>query len=232
MTNEQRRQIKSLCRQIEVVRDETLLFQTVCELQELISRWLCELHHPPKIRQRQADALQTESRVIDNRPRFGCSLDIDSGSYEAILDDAAALMRADYASLQMLYPERGVGGELWLVAFRGFSAQAAAHWEWVRTDSHTTCGMALRSHRRVVAPDLASCDFMVDSEDQKLFLQAGIHASQSTPLLAPGEKMVGMISTHWRRPHQPSETDFRLLDVLARQAADFVRRDGRRQKLL
>jgi two-component system, chemotaxis family, CheB/CheR fusion protein len=33
-----------------------------------------------------------------------------------------------------------------------------------------------------------------------------------------------MISTHWRNPHQPSERDLRLLDVLARQAADLIER--------
>jgi signal transduction histidine kinase len=36
--------------------------------------------------------------------------------------------------------------------------------------------------------------------------------------------MVGMISTHWRRPHEPSERDLRLLDILARQAADLIER--------
>jgi hypothetical protein len=28
-----------------------------------------------------------------------------------------------------------------------------------------------------------------------------------------------MISSHWRTPHNPSELDLRLLDILARQAA-------------
>ena len=33
-----------------------------------------------------------------------------------------------------------------------------------------------------------------------------------------------MISTHWRKPHQPSERDLRLLDILVRQAADLIER--------
>ncbi len=33
-----------------------------------------------------------------------------------------------------------------------------------------------------------------------------------------------MISTHWRTPHQPSDRDLRLLDILARQAADLLER--------
>jgi signal transduction histidine kinase len=33
-----------------------------------------------------------------------------------------------------------------------------------------------------------------------------------------------MISTHWRIPHAPTEHDFRLFDVLVRQAADLIER--------
>ena len=33
-----------------------------------------------------------------------------------------------------------------------------------------------------------------------------------------------MISTHWHAPHTPTEDDFRLFDVLARQAADLIER--------
>jgi PAS domain S-box-containing protein len=37
-------------------------------------------------------------------------------------------------------------------------------------------------------------------------------------------KLIGIISTHWRNPHQPSDRDLRLLDILARQAADLLER--------
>lgn len=90
--------------------------------------------------------------------------------YENIVENAVALMRSDYASLQMLFPERGVGGELLLLSFRGFNPQAAKFWEWVRADSKSTCGIALRDNERVVAPDIAGCDFMAGSEDQEIYL--------------------------------------------------------------
>jgi hypothetical protein len=104
-------------------------------------------------------------------------------AYEEIVDASVALMRSDYASMQMLYPERGTGGELRLLAFRGFNPQAARFWEWVRADSKSTCGIALRNMRRVVAPDIATCDFMADSEDQQVYLRTGIQACQTTPLI-------------------------------------------------
>ncbi len=144
--------------------------------------------------------------------------------YEKIVEDAVALMRSDYASLQMLFPERGSGGELLLLSFRGFNPEAAKFWEWVRADSKSTCGIALRDNERVVATDIAGCDFMAGSDDQEVCLQTGIHACQTTPLIGRGGNVVGMVSTHWRRPHKPSEKDFELFDTLAKQAVDVIER--------
>lgn len=152
-------------------------------------------------------------------------------AYEKFVDVAVALMRSDYASMQMLFPERGTGGELRLLAFRGFNPEAAKFWEWVAADSKSTCGIALRDNQRVVAPDIATCDLMADSEDQRVYLQTGIRACQTTPLIARSGNVVGMISTHWRRPHLPSEDDFRRFDVLARQAADLIERCRREEML-
>lgn len=143
-------------------------------------------------------------------------------AYEKIVDAAVSLMRSDYSSLQMLYPERGSGGELRLLAFRGFDPRAAKFWEWVRADSQSTCGIALRDAQRVIASDIGTCDFMADSEDQHVYLQTGIHACQTTPLISRAGNLVGMISTHWRSGHQPSENDLGRFDILARQAADMI----------
>lgn len=151
--------------------------------------------------------------------------------YEKIVDGAVAIMRSDYASMQMLFPERGKGGELRLIAFRGFNPQAAKFWEWVRADSESTCGVALRTGRRVIAADIVNCESMAGSEDQQTYLQTGIRACQTTPLIGRGGSIVGMISTHWRNPHQPSERDFRLFDILARQAADLIERTHNEQQL-
>ena len=92
-----------------------------------------------------------------------------------------ALMRSDYASTQMLFPEHGTGGELLLLAFRGFNPRAAQFWEWVRADSKSTCGLALRDSRRVVAAHIARCDFIAGSEDLEVYLDTGILACQTTP---------------------------------------------------
>jgi PAS domain S-box-containing protein len=144
--------------------------------------------------------------------------------YENILAAAVTIMHSDFASMQMLFPERGVGGELHLLAFRGFSPEAARYWEWVSAESGSTCSAALRAGARVVVPDVEKSDFMKGTDDLAMYRQNGIRAVQSTPLLSRSGSMVGMISTHWRTAHEPSERDLRLLDILARQAADLIER--------
>ena len=173
---------------------------------------------------------QLHAELVDTKRLQGISAQLVQEEnveslYEKILDAAVSIMQSDFASLQMLFPGRGTGGELRLLAFRGFSPQAATFWEWVGFDSAgSTCGAALRTGKRVIATDVEKCDFMKGTEDLAVYLQTGIHSVQTTPLVSRTGKIVGMISTHWRKPHEPSERDLRVFDILARQAADFIER--------
>ena len=147
-----------------------------------------------------------------------------SALYQEIVDAAAAIMASDFASMQMYHPDRGTNGELQLLATRGFDPAATKFWTWVRADSACTCGVALHTGRRVITSNVETCEFMAGTEDLQTSLQAGMRAVQSTPLVSRSGRLLGMISTHWRTPHNPAESDLRLLDVLARQAADLIER--------
>jgi len=144
--------------------------------------------------------------------------------YPQIMDAAVSIMCSDYASMQILHPERGSNGELHLLAFRGFNPQTAKFWEWVRPDSPSSCGAALRSGQRVIVPDIETCDFMAGTDDLTTCRESGIRAMQTTPLVSRSGRLLGMISTHWRNPHQPSERQLGVLDILARQTADLIER--------
>lgn len=148
--------------------------------------------------------------------------------YGQIMDAAMAIMRSQYASIHMYFPDRG---DLRLMGYRGFNLQAAEFWEWVSPASENTCGMALRTGERVVVRNIEGCDWMAGSDDQAIYVQTGIHAAQTTPLVSRTGRMLGMISTYWRQPHQASERDLRLLDVLARQAADLIERSHAEEAL-
>src|SRR5262249_20228547 len=68
------------------------------------------------------------------------------------------------------------------------------------------------------------CGSMADSADLQEYRRSGIRAVQSTPLMSRSGRMIGMISTHWRRPHRPTERELGRLDLLARQAAEPIQR--------
>jgi PAS domain S-box-containing protein len=142
--------------------------------------------------------------------------------YEHVLDAAMDLMSADLGSMQVFHPERG---ELRLLAERGFPPESAALWEWVRPDTGTSCGMALSAGCRVIVPDIETCGAIMGTADLDALRRVGIRAGQSTPLVARSGRLLGMISTHWRKPHRPTERELQPLDVLARQAADLIERN-------
>jgi signal transduction histidine kinase/ActR/RegA family two-component response regulator len=137
--------------------------------------------------------------------------------YERIVDAAIAITRADFGSLQMLDRDRG---ELRLLVHRGFSARAARRWEWVPATSATCYGRALSSAIRCIVSDVEHADLMAGTDELEAFRETGIRAMQTTPLVSRHGELIGMISTHWRAPHAPEESELRLMDVLARQAAD------------
>jgi PAS domain S-box-containing protein len=143
------------------------------------------------------------------------------GLYQQLVEAAANLMKSDAASIQVLDRDRNA---LQLKAWKGFEPQAAAAWEWVEIDATTSCGVAFNSQRRVVIPDIEACDAIAGTDSLQNYRQAKLRSMQSTPLVSRSGDLLGMISTHWRVPHEPSESDLRQLDVLARQAADLVER--------
>jgi len=143
------------------------------------------------------------------------------GLYERVLEAAIGLMSSDMGSMQTFHPEQN---ELRLLAWRGFHPESAAFWERVHVDSASACGVALSAGRRVVVPDTKACYFMVGTGDFDACRRSNIRAVQSTPLVSRSGRLLGMISTHWREPHQPTERALRSLDVLSRQAADLIER--------
>jgi signal transduction histidine kinase/ActR/RegA family two-component response regulator len=172
---------------------------------------------------------QLTAELADTKLLQGLSAELVSADntevlYEKIIDAVVAVMRAQFASLQMFHQERGANGALKLLAFRGFSPEAARFWDWVAPEAASTCGQALRTLERVIVTDVEQCDFMVGTEDLATYLQTGIRAVQTTPLYSRTGNLVGMISTHWNKPYAPSERDLRVLDIIARQAADLIER--------
>ena len=141
--------------------------------------------------------------------------------YAQILGAAIELMASDAASVQMLAVDHT---SLGLLAWKNFHPESAAFWQKVEVGAGSTCSKALSDNERVVVADIEACEFMAGTQDQQEYRRSGIRAVQSTPLRSRTGRPLGMISTHWRTPHEPTEEDFRFFDVLARQAADLIER--------
>jgi len=176
-----------------------------------------------RVSQYRLEAELADSRLLQAISSELITENDEKGFRERLLDAAMSIMRSDCASLQMC-KEGPDGGQLELIAHRGFSQEAIDRWQSVGPSTLTTCGEVLRSGRRVICPDVTKCDFMAGSEDLAFYLRGGIHAVQSTPLLSRSGRLMGAFSTHWRSTHSPSDRDLRLLDILARQAADLLER--------
>ncbi|HEY0962574.1 MAG TPA: ATP-binding protein [Pseudomonadales bacterium] len=144
--------------------------------------------------------------------------------YRKITEASVSIMQSDFASLQMYCPEDGSRGKLRLLASHGFGDHVERFWEWVDADRGTTCAIALRTGERFMSSDIQHCEQVVGTVDLAAFVAAGVNSAQTTPLYSRKGELLGMLSTQWKGHHTPSERDLRLLDILARQAADLIER--------
>jgi GAF domain-containing protein len=92
----------------------------------------------------------------------------------------------------------------------------------VSAEDDSACGRALRFGERIVIEDVeADPEF---APLRPIARASGFRAVQSTPLMGRDGKPLGMLSTHFRSVHRPTEQHLRRLDLYARQAADFIER--------
>jgi len=139
---------------------------------------------------------------------------------DEILDVAIEITDADMGNFQLLEPR---SGELKIVAQRGFESDFLEFFDSVH-DGVAACGKAMELGERVIVEDVATSPIFVGTPACEVMLSAGALAVQSSPLVTRSGRLVGMFSTHYRKPHRPTERQLTLLDLLARQAADFVER--------
>jgi PAS domain S-box-containing protein len=154
-----------------------------------------------------------------------------AGFYQRTVDAAKQLLRADFASIQLLGERDDGSAVMQLIAQHGFTPLACERWREVHVDSTTSCGAAWAKSERVVIPDIEESELLRGTTDYLILRETGIRAMQTTPLRSRNGVMLGLISTHWRTVHAPDVRQLRLLDVLARQASDLVERAVKEEAL-
>jgi PAS domain S-box-containing protein len=141
---------------------------------------------------------------------------------EAILDTAIAVTHADKGNIQLIDYKTGT---LRIAVQRGFDEAFLRFFATVDVGGAAVCGGALKSSGRVIVEDVTQSDIFAGQPSLQVLLDAGVRAVQSTPLISGDARRVyGMLSTHFSVPHRPSERDLGLVDLVARQAADYLKR--------
>ncbi|MGG6269498.1 ATP-binding protein [Leptolyngbya sp. AN03gr2] len=169
-------------------------------------------------RQKAADAADLEDmqRLLELSAQLVTEDDIQA-IYQEIVATAIALTRADAGTVQILDEATQ---DFLVLAAQGFEQEMIDRFYRIKSDSNTSCGMALSTGDRVFV------DFDMPNEDpdgsMQMHLEAGYLTAQSTPLMSRSGKTIGMVSTHWRTHHRSSDRELRFLDLLARQAADLI----------
>jgi PAS domain S-box-containing protein len=135
-----------------------------------------------------------------------------------VLDAAISISSADFGNIQIMDPKTSC---LHIAVQHGFPQWWLDFWNSV-VEGKGVCGTALRRSERVIVEDIEQSPIFVGTDALEIQLKAGVRAVQSTPLVSRSGTLLGMFSTHYKVPHRPADHELRLLDLLARHAADFI----------
>jgi PAS domain S-box-containing protein len=150
---------------------------------------------------------------------------------EEILSVAIEIAGADKGNIQLLSQESDT---LTLVTQTGFDEPFLELFESCH-NGDSACGVALQSKQRVVVENINESEIYAGKPALDAMRDADILAVESVPLISSAGKALGIISTHFSHAHRPSEQELRLMDLLARQTADYLERkrvEGEREQLL
>ena len=118
---------------------------------------------------------------------------------------------ADFGNVQLFDSKNRV---LRIVVQHGFETEFIHYFDSVNCDHECVCGKAMNERSRMVVPDVAT-DPLFSNDSRAVLLRAKVPSVQSTPLIDPSGKFVGMVSTHHSRPGGPKPHMWKPVDDLA-----------------
>ena len=157
---------------------------------------------------RRLHALTKDLRTV---PRLGTLL-------PQVLRGAMALVGGDFGNIQIVDPATG---SLRLVTQAGFGPEFLDYFAVVE-DVHSTCGRAARQGAQAAVADVRADPGF--TPHREIAAAAGFRAVQSTPLVDYAGHLIGMVSTHFQRPHRPSDRDLRIMELYADFADEALTR--------
>jgi GAF domain-containing protein len=121
------------------------------------------------------------------------------------LEDALSLLHADRGNVQIVDP---VTGSLVLVMQAGFSDEFLEYFAVVKDDG-SACGRTASQHAQTVIGDVNTDPGF--APHREIAAASRFRAVQSTPLVDQSGQLVGVLSTHYRRPYLPPARDLGLM---------------------
>jgi GAF domain-containing protein len=118
---------------------------------------------------------------------------------------------SDFGTVQLLDSTNGV---LRIAAQHGFQAEFLNYFNTVSDNKECVCGAAMNGRSRIVVTDVAT-DPLFSDESRGVLLRANVRSVQSTPLIDPLGKFVGMVSTHRSQPGRPMPDVWACVDNLS-----------------
>lgn len=139
------------------------------------------------------------------------------GAIAALLERAIDVDGASKGNVQY-FDE--TGDYLEIVAQRGFNREFLQLFQRVRSDEPSVCARAARQGCRVAVSDVTMdrpfAPYLSVARDNDF------RAVQATPVFAPGGDLLGVLSTHFARPHRLSAEAGTALDRLARNLSRLL----------
>ena len=135
-------------------------------------------------------------------------------SLDKVIEAAVAISEANRGYIQFLNPATCT---LMVAAQRGFNKSFLKLFQQIRETSDVD------SAHRMIVEDLRT-DRKLSPQISRVFIYAGVRAITLLPLLSSTGKVLGIVSTLFDTPHHPGERELRLMDLLARQTADYLER--------
>ena len=191
----------------KIARDLSELQRSNRELQALRDRLAGELEATRQLQQISARLIQHDEKLED--------------LLLEILDAALQITGRDHGVIQLFDAAKGT---LRLVAARGFDEAFCEAFREILPGEGMPSAEAMRKATRVIVEDLAEYAEGSGSRRAKTLLDSGVRSLQCTPLASRDGRIVGTFITHAAEPSRPGERELRMLDILARTAADLVER--------
>lgn len=147
-----------------------------------------------------------------------------SENLNAVVDLAIAITDADKGTLRLLAPNR----MLTLAACRGFDNPSYASLFATMPLTDSAYAAVINTGERMIIEDIQGNELFLGKPSKEkikeVLLASGVHAVAAVPLMASTGNMLGILAVHFAKAYRPNERELQLLDLLSRQAADYLER--------